>query len=184
MGAPAGILTAIMLIKTAADLRWRDVTDQRVYLRRREFLQAAGAVAAAGVLAVRPAEAARGAKIPNVKKGPFGTDETQTPYDAITTYNNFYEFGIDKDDPSRNAGSLKTRPWSITIDGAVAKGGTFAIDDLVKPYQLEERIYRLRCVEAWSMVIPWVGFPLGALLKSIEPKPNAKYVKFTSFGLA
>jgi methionine sulfoxide reductase catalytic subunit len=87
---------------------------------------------------------------------------------------------VDKDDPARNAGSLRTRPWTVTIDGAVARGGTFAIDDLVKPHQLEERIYRLRCVEAWSMVIPWVGFPLGDLLKRVEPKPNAKFVEFTT----
>jgi methionine sulfoxide reductase catalytic subunit len=169
-----------MLIKLAADLRWRDATDRGLYLRRREFLQAIGAVAAGSAIAASTAEAAHGAKLPNVKKGPFGTDESQTPYEAITTYNNFYEFGIDKDAPSRNAGSLKTRPWHVTIDGAVAKGGTFAIDDLVKPYQLEERIYRLRCVEAWSMVIPWVGFPLGDLLKQVEPKPNAKFVEFTT----
>jgi sulfoxide reductase catalytic subunit YedY len=169
-----------MLIKPAADLRWRDVTDRGLYLRRREFLQAVGAVAAAGAFSAATVEAAGGAKLPNVKKGPFGTDETQTPYEAITTYNNFYEFGIDKDDPSQKAGSLKTRPWPVTIDGAVAKGGTFALDDLVKPYQLEERIYRLRCVEAWSMVIPWVGFPLGDVLKQVEPKPNAKFVEFTT----
>jgi sulfoxide reductase catalytic subunit YedY len=172
-----------MLIKRAADLRWSDVTDERLYLRRREFLRTAGAIAAAGALAARP-EAARaqggGVKLPNVKKGPFATDESLTPYEAVTTYNNFYEFGVDKDDPSRNAGSLKTRPWTVTIDGAVAKGGAFAIDDLVKPHQLEERIYRLRCVEAWSMVIPWVGFPLGDLLKRVEPKPNARFVEFAT----
>jgi sulfoxide reductase catalytic subunit YedY len=171
-----------MLIKPAPDLRWADVTDPRLYLRRREFLRAAGSVAAAGALAIGGDAAAQGsgAKLPNVKKGPFGTDEAQTPYEAVTTYNNFYEFGIDKDDPSRLAGSLKTRPWPVTIDGAVGKGGTFAIDDLVKPHQLEDRIYRLRCVEAWSMVIPWVGFPLGDLLKRVEPTPKARFVEFTT----
>jgi sulfoxide reductase catalytic subunit YedY len=172
-----------MLIRPQADLTWRDVTDERLYLRRREFLRAAGMAAAAGAIASWPEQAAaqaHGAKLPNVTKGPFGTDEPQTPFEAITTYNNFYEFGIDKDAPSKNAGSLKTRPWPVTIDGAVAKGGTFGIDDLVKPYQLQERIYRLRCVEAWSMVIPWVGFPLGDLLKQVEPKPNAKFVEFTT----
>jgi len=169
-----------MLIKPAADLRWRDVTDRGLYLRRREFLQAVGAVAAAGALAVSTTEAAGGAKLPNVKKGPFGTDESQTPYEAVTTYNNFWEFGSGKDDPARNAGLLQTQPWPVTIEGDVARRGTFAIDDLVKPHQLEERIYRLRCVEGWSMVIPWVGFPLGDLLKRFEPTSNAKYVEFTT----
>jgi sulfoxide reductase catalytic subunit YedY len=171
-----------MLIKQAPDLRWSDVTDQRLYLRRREFIAAAGGMAAAGTLALGGKAEAQGggAKLPNVKKGAFATDEAQTPYEAVTTYNNFYEFGVDKDDPARNAGSLKTRPWPVTIDGAVAKGGTFPIDDLVKPHHLEERIYRLRCVEAWSMVIPWVGFPLADLLKRVEPKPNAKFVEFTT----
>jgi sulfoxide reductase catalytic subunit YedY len=172
-----------MLITRAPDLRWSDVTDRRLYLRRREFLRTAGAMAAAGVLAARPGSALAqggGAKLPNVKKGPLATDEALTPYEAVTTYNNFYEFGVDKDDPARNAGSLKTRPWTVTIDGAVAKGGVFAIDDLVKPHQLEERIYRLRCVEAWSMVIPWVGLPLGDLLRRVEPKPNARFVEFTT----
>jgi sulfoxide reductase catalytic subunit YedY len=173
-----------MLIKRAADLRWSDVTPRAYYLRRREFLGAAGALAAAGaaaVLAPAPAEAqTHGAKLPNVKKGPFSTDEALTPFEDITTYNNFYEFGTDKDDPSKHAKMLKTRPWDVEIDGAVAKPGKFAIDDLIKPYQLEERIYRLRCVEAWSMVIPWVGFPLSEVLKRAEPTPKGKYVEFTT----
>src|SRR5690606_12958361 len=93
-------------------------------------------------------------------------------------YNNFYEFGTDKGDPAKHAGQMKTRPWTVKVDGHVAKGGEFAIDDLVKPYQLEERIYRLRCVEAWSMVIPWVGFPLASLLKRVEPTAKARFVEF------
>jgi sulfoxide reductase catalytic subunit YedY len=174
-----------MMIKKAADLRWTDVTPKALYMQRRQFLRAAGVAAGAWVLggpAALAGEAAtqHGPKLPNVRKGPFGTTEAETPFEAITTYNNFYEFGTDKDDPSRNAGSLKTRPWDVTIDGAVAHPGKFAIDDLVKPYQLEERIYRLRCVEAWSMVIPWVGFPLGDLLKKVEPTPQAKFVEFTT----
>ncbi len=173
-----------MLIKRAADLRWSDVTPRALYLRRREFLAAAGAVAAAGLGTLGAPGSAQaqthGAKLPNVKKGPFGTDEALTPFEDITTYNNFYEFGTDKDDPSKHAKSLRTRPWDVEIDGAVAKPGKFAIDDLIKPYQLEERIYRLRCVEAWSMVIPWIGFPLSEVLKRVEPTSKGKYVEFTT----
>ena len=172
-----------MLIQRAHDLSWRDVTDRRLYLGRREFLRAvAVATGAASVpLTVVPVAAATPApaKLEYVKSR-FSTDEAQTPFEDVTTYNNFYEFGVDKGDPSRNAGSLRTRPWTVTVDGLAAKGGQFAIDDLVKPYQLEERIYRLRCVEAWSMVIPWIGFPLSALLKRVEPTPKAKFVEFAT----
>jgi methionine sulfoxide reductase catalytic subunit len=172
-----------MLIRRAHDLSWRDVTDRRLYLRRREFLRAvamaAGAAATPPGLARPAAGGQSGAKLPHVKSR-YSTDEGLTPFDDVTTYNNFYEFGIDKGDPSRYAGRLRTRPWTVTIEGHVAKGGQFAIDDLVKPYQLEERIYRLRCVEAWSMVIPWIGFPLGALLTRVEPTPKAKFVQFTT----
>jgi methionine sulfoxide reductase catalytic subunit len=172
-----------MLIQRASDLSWRDVTDPRLYLGRREFLRAAAVAAGAAAMPlglVPPVSAAQsGAKLPHVKSR-FSTDEALTPFDDVTTYNNFYKFGIDKGDPSRNAGRLRTRPWTVTIDGHAAKGGQFAIDDLVKPYQLEERVYRLRCVEAWSMVIPWIGFPLSALLKRVEPTPKAKFVEFTT----
>ena len=172
-----------MLIQKRPDLRWSDVTPRAAYLGRREFLQAVGLAAAAGgagLLSTSDVEAQTGQKIPNVKKGPFGTDEALTPYKDVTTYNNFYEFGSDKDEPSKYTHTLKTRPWDVTIDGAVGKPGKFALDNLVKPYQLEERIYRMRCVEAWSMVIPWVGFPLGELLKKVEPTPKAKFVEFTT----
>jgi sulfoxide reductase catalytic subunit YedY len=173
-----------MLIQKRSDLRWSHVTSHVLYLRRREFLQATGlavATAGAGLLAPTASGAqGHGAKLPNVKKGPFATDEAQTPYDAVTTYNNFYEFGADKGDPARNAHTLRTRPWDVTIDGAVNRPGRFAIDDLVKPYQLEERIYRMRCVEGWSMVIPWIGFPLGEVLKKAEPTAKATYVEFTT----
>jgi sulfoxide reductase catalytic subunit YedY len=175
----------IMLVKRAPDLRWSDVTDKRLYLTRREFMRAAAALglaaAASGrVDAISAAAQGKGQPLADVKKSGWGEGEALTPYDAVTTYNNFYEFGIDKDDPARHAGSLKTRPWTVTIDGAVAKPGTFAIDDLVKPYQLEERIYRLRCVEGWSMVIPWIGFPLAALLKQVEPTEKGRFVEFTT----
>ena len=112
--------------------------------------------------------------------GPFNTDETRTPYKDVTSYNNFYEFGSDKSDPARNAHTLLTRPWSVSIDGLVRKPKTFAIDDLIRLAPPEERIYRLRCVEGWSMVIPWLGLPLATILKQVEPLGNAKYVEIIS----
>jgi sulfoxide reductase catalytic subunit YedY len=172
-----------MLIRKPQDLTWREVTPEALYLRRRDFLTSAAIpllVGAAGLGTAGSAAAQGAAPKLTAQKSPLSTTEPQTPFDDVTTYNNFYEFGSDKGDPSRNSKYFKTRPWTVTIDGAVAKGGKFALDDLVKPYQLEERIYRLRCVEAWSMVIPWIGFPLGDLLKNVEPTPKAKYVEFTT----
>jgi methionine sulfoxide reductase catalytic subunit len=172
-----------MLIKPEQDVRWSEVTPKELYIRRREFIRNAGLalMGAAGLLSSAEARAqGTGAKLPGVKKGGWGQGEMLTPYDAVTTYNNFYELGIDKDDPSRNAASLKPRPWTVSIEGHVAKAGKYAFDDLVKPYQLEERIYRLRCVEGWSMVIPWVGFPLRDLLNQVGPTAKAKFVEFTT----
>src|SRR4029453_15337100 len=172
-----------MLIRKPDDLKWSDVTPESLYLRRREFLASAAVPVLAGAATLLTGDIARaqgsGQKL-TAKKSPLSATEEQTPFNDGTTYNNFYEFGSDKDDPSRNAKNFKARPWTVTIDGAVAKGGEFAVDDLIKPYELEERIYRLRCVEAWSMVIPWIGFPLGDLLKQIEPTPKAKFVEFTT----
>jgi sulfoxide reductase catalytic subunit YedY len=113
-----------------------------------------------------------------VKPGPFGTDEEPTDIDDATRYNNFYELGTDKEDPRRNAHRLRTRPWSVAVEGEVARPGVIALEDLLRPHPLEERVYRLRCVEAWSMVIPWVGFPLRDLLARFEPTSRAKYVAF------
>ena len=161
-----------MLIRKSEDLKWSDVTPESLYLRRRDFLATAAVpvlAGAASLLTGRRAAAQDSGQALSANKSPLSTTEPPTPYEDVTTYNNFYEFGTDKGDPARNAGKFKTRPWTVTIDGAVGKGGQFAIDDLIKPYQLEERIYRLRCVEAWSMVIPWIGFPLGDLLKQVEP---------------
>jgi methionine sulfoxide reductase catalytic subunit len=172
-----------MLIRKADDLKWSDVTPESLYLRRREFLASAAVpvlAGAASLLAAGTADAQGTGQKLSAKKSPLSTTEEQTPFADVTTYNNFYEFGTDKGDPSRNATKFKTQPWTVTIDGAVGKGGKFALDDLVKPYQLEERIYRHRCVEAWSMVIPWIGFPLGDLLKKVEPTPQAKFVEFTT----
>jgi sulfoxide reductase catalytic subunit YedY len=149
-------------------------------LRRREFL-ALGAAGAGALLLARDARAAAGAKhgqkLEGVKPGQPSTDEKKTPFSDITSYNNFYEFGVDKEDPDKHAGKLKTRPWTVKVDGEVAKPKTFDIDELLK-FPIEERVYRLRCVEAWSMVIPWDGFPLAELLKKVQPTSRAKYVAF------
>jgi sulfoxide reductase catalytic subunit YedY len=158
------------------------ITPPWLYLRRRDFLRlgAGSAVGAAAVSLARRAEAATELPaLPGVKKGPFGTDEKPTPYDDVTHYNNYYEFGTDKEDPAANSGRFRTRPWKVSFEGEIAKPQTVAIDDLLKWFPLEERVYRMRCVEAWSMVIPWVGFPLGDLVKRLEPTPKAKYVAFT-----
>ncbi len=170
-----------MLIKKAPDLRSSEITDERVYLQRREFMRLAAVpaiAAAASLFPVMPAAAQQA--IPNIRKSPFSTDETLTPYADVTTYNNFYEFGTDKDSPARMARDFRTKPWSVKIDGEVAKPATYNLEDLLKPETMEERIYRLRCVEGWSMVIPWVGFPLADVVKRVEPTSKAKFVEFTT----
>jgi sulfoxide reductase catalytic subunit YedY len=149
-----------------------EITPRSVYLRRREFL--GGAVAAA--LAGAPS-GARAAPL-TFSKSAFSTDEPPTALKDVSSYNNYYEFGTDKGDPASYAGSLKTSPWSITVDGLVSKPATYTLEDILKPVALEERIYRLRCVEGWSMVVPWTGFPLSALLNRVEPQGSAKYVAF------
>jgi sulfoxide reductase catalytic subunit YedY len=134
--------------------------------------------AALGMLGGSPSHAA--VKLGAVRATDYGRDEEPTDYDDATSYNNFYELGTSKTDPKRNAHLLRTDPWSVVVDGEVAKPGTYALEDLLAPHAMEERIYRLRCVEAWSMVIPWVGFSLGDLLNRFEPTSRAKYVSFTS----
>jgi sulfoxide reductase catalytic subunit YedY len=138
---------------------------------------------AAGMLGPGPSEAQSWprVKIPGpIRDSGWGRGETRTSYEDITTYNNFYEFGPEKEDPSANAHRLKTRPWTVRIDGLVRKPADYALEDLIAPHALEERICRMRCVERWSMVIPWIGFPLGHLLKRIEPRSNATFVEFTT----
>jgi sulfoxide reductase catalytic subunit YedY len=170
------------------DLAESAVTPEPLFLRRRDFLRGATAISlvAAGCLpgeegAAKSAGAPEGAPLAPVVPAPAGpyraTDEA-TPWEAATSYNNFYEFGTGKEDPAENAGSLRTKPWSVAIEGEVAKPGSIPLETLLEPHPLEERIYRLRCVEAWSMVIPWVGIPLGALLARFEPTSRAKYVAF------
>ena len=163
-----------MIIRASSSLRYSQVTPKDVYLNRRRFLSAA-----AGLAVAAPAFA--GAKLPVSAKSPFSTDEKLTPYDAVTGYNNFYEFGTGKEDPARNATRFRTSPWSVVVEGAVAKPQTFDIESLRKLAPLEERIYRLRCVEAWSMVIPWIGYSLDTLIKKVEPTSKAKYIAFESY---
>ncbi|MGB5598838.1 MAG: protein-methionine-sulfoxide reductase catalytic subunit MsrP [Thiothrix litoralis] len=158
-----------MLIKRPDDMTDNDVTDFDVYQRRRDFLKTLGGIALLG---------ASGLPLMAQAKSTFSTDEEQTPYKDVTTYNNFYEFGTDKSDPAEYAGSLQTSPWSITVDGECENPGKLTLEDLLKPHSTEERIYRLRCVEGWSMVIPWMGFPLADLLKRFNPTSKAKYVRF------
>ena len=171
-----------MLIKPTPDLRESEVTPRELYLRRREFIGTAGAGVAALAVGLSPAAAAAqnpsAQKLTGLKKSPFSTDEKMNSYRDVTTYNNFYEFGLDKGDPARYAGSLKPRPWSIKVEGECAKPGTYNIEDILKWFPLEERIYRMRCVEAWSMVIPWNGFPLADFVKRFEPTSKAKYIEF------
>jgi methionine sulfoxide reductase catalytic subunit len=161
-----------------------EITPHGLYLARRRVLQSAGA--ALGLAALPTwAQSARPNKLaalPGTRSAVAGglTTEKQTPYGDVTSYNNFYEFGTDKADPAKNAGSLKTRPWTVSVEGEVKKPGTFDIDALLKLAPLEDRIYRLRCVEGWSMVIPWVGYSLSELIKRVEPTGNAKYVQFVT----
>jgi methionine sulfoxide reductase catalytic subunit len=163
-------------------LRYSDVTPERWYLSRRELMAGAAALAVVGATGGGAAAATPPAG-PPLKATPnpaYRVADAPTKLEAATTYNNFYEFGTNKEDPSRLAGTLKPRPWHVQVDGLCAKPRTFDIEEILKLAPLEERIYILRCVEAWSMVIPWIGYPLAALLKQVEPRPGAKYVEFTT----
>src|SRR6266702_2278905 len=174
-----------MLVKRDSDIRLRgedisprDITDHGIYLNRRAFMTGVAALALAPW--GREAEAQGNLQPLQATKNPaYQLQEALTSYKNVTTYNNFYEFGTDKGDPAAHAASLKTRPWTVQVDGLCAKPKTFDIEEVHK-LPLEERVYSLRCVEAWSMVIPWIGFPLAALLKRVEPTGQAKYVEFTT----
>ena len=182
----------MVLSRSTPEILARDVTPESLYLRRREFILGSSSTAlmlATGTVALsgcEPGDAgagrtpARPTRSLTALQGPpaLSTDEPQTSYEDATRYNNFYEFGTGKEDPAANAGSLRTEPWPVSVEGAVAKPGVVPLEELLAPHSLEERIYRLRCVEAWSMVIPWVGIPLGAVLARFEPTSKARYVAF------
>jgi len=168
-----------VLIKTSGDLGESDVTPYEIYRQRRKFLQSGIAVVGAALTGSLWAPAASAAiSLGDVKPGPFSTDEAKTDRKDILTYNNYYEFGVSKSDPAKHAHRMKTDPWSVDVVGECAKTGTYTLEDILAPHAMEERIYRLRCVEGWSMVIPWIGFPLADLIKRFEPGSKAKYVEF------
>ena len=173
-----------MLMKQAPDIRSSEITPERLYRNRREFIQTAsgavaGAMATGTVLGRYQGVAQAQEPIPGLQPSPFSTDEAQNSFEDITTYNNFYEFGLDKGDPARYAHEMTIDPWSVRVEGEMNKpAADVALEDILGPHTLEERIYRLRCVEAWSMVVPWVGFPLGDLIKRFEPTSKAKFVRF------
>ena len=157
-----------------------EITPYERYLSRRALLAGGIGLAAAHTFGagVREASAQVGAELAATRNAAYSVAERPTNYEDATSYNNFYEFGTGKSDPSRYAGSLHTKPWSVAIGGACEITGSFALEDILKPHALEERVYRLRCVEAWSMVIPWIGFPLGDLLQRFKPTSKAKYIIF------
>jgi sulfoxide reductase catalytic subunit YedY len=163
-------------------LRHSDVTPEKLYLSRRELMAGAAALAIVGgdVATDAMAAAPSGAPLKAAPNPAYRVADPPTKVEAATTYNNFYEFGTGKDDPARLASTLKPRPWHVQVDGLCARPRTFDIEEILKLAPLEERIYTLRCVEAWSMVIPWIGYPLSALLKQVDPRPGAKYVEFTT----
>jgi sulfoxide reductase catalytic subunit YedY len=169
-----------MLIKKPQDILSSEITDQAIYQERRKFMTSSiGLTAAATLLPLENSVAGYGGKALDSKKNAqFNTAEELTSYDKITNYNNFYEFGTDKYSPAKNAQALTTDPWSVQIEGEVEKPGILHMEDILKQHTLEERIYRLRCVERWSMVIPWIGFPLAKLIKQAKPTSKAKYVQF------
>lgn len=176
-----------------------EITDERVFMARRQFIQAAGILSAASIIP-RSSAAPRDPgkvlrysgkidhsqvppewlveKLNAAEPGLFSTNEEATPYEYVTQYNNFYEFGTDKGDPAANAKDFNSDPWSVVVSGEAEITGKFTLEDILGPHALEERIYRLRCVEAWSMVVPWIGFPLVDLIKRFKPTSNAKYVRF------
>jgi methionine sulfoxide reductase catalytic subunit len=163
-----------MLIRRGGSVPSSQITPQSAYLRRREFLAGAAALGFSGSIGAGGAEAAG----LQAAKSPFSTTEKPTPLADVKAYNNFYEFGPGKSDPAANAGALTTAPWRVSVEGLAARTGEFDLEDFIKPYALEERIYRMRCVEGWSMVIPWIGFPLADVIKKAEPLGSAKFVAF------
>jgi len=177
-----------MFVRKAPDLTYADITPRSVYLDRRKFLRAmgvVGATAAAGNglfdLAWPRQTALAATQFTGLIKSPFSTTEKQNTLNDVSHYNNFYEFGSDKSDPAKNAQNFKTSPWTVSVEGEVKTPRKFTVDEILKLAPLEERIYRLRCVERWSIVVPWIGFSFSVLLKLVEPTPKARYVAFQTF---
>ncbi|RDK08992.1 protein-methionine-sulfoxide reductase catalytic subunit MsrP [Cupriavidus lacunae] len=165
------------------DIAAGEVTPRHVFEGRRRVLALAAAGAAGSALSPwfarqALAQGQHGAKLAATPNNAYVVTEKRTPYEDVTSYNNFYEFGTDKSDPARNAGTLRPRPWQVAVEGLVKKPRVYDLDELLKLAPMEERIYRLRCVEGWSMVIPWIGYPLAELIRRVEPQPGAKYVQF------
>jgi methionine sulfoxide reductase catalytic subunit len=177
-----------MLIRKPPDLTDADITPKQVYLNRRKFLAAVGIVGATAVAGRRllelaaPSETAVAAsKFSGLLKSPFSTTEKENSYQEVTHYNNFYEFGTDKTDPAKNAQKFDTSNWMVSVEGEVSKPRKFSMDEILKIAPLEERIYRHRCVEAWSIVVPWIGFSFSNLINLVEPTSKAKFVAFQSY---
>lgn len=168
-----------MLIRHTDRILPSEITPPEIYRERRRFMQGMGALAA-GVALGAMEDAAAGTKLTGVRASAYTLGEDKTPYKDVTSYNNFYEFGTDKSDPVANAGSLRTRPWTVAVEGEVRQPKVWDIDALLKLAPLEERVYRMRCVEGWSMAIPWVGFPLAEIIRRAEPTGKAKYVEFVT----
>jgi sulfoxide reductase catalytic subunit YedY len=165
-----------MLIKKPDDIESSEITPEHLYYDRREFLRTAG------LLGIATAAMSTGA-LACVESGNATPQEQQlkdelTPFQDVTTYNNFYEFGTDKSDPAENSKGFQTKPWTVRVEGMVSKPATYSVEDFIKPSKLEERVYRHRCVEAWSMVIPWMGFPMSDLINRVQPFASAKYIEF------
>jgi len=171
----------LLKVSKSSDVKESQVTDESLYRDRRRFLQASASITAMSLapsLSMWPAIGSASIDFNKIGKSDFSIDEETTPYDAVTSYNNFYELGLDKGDPKRNAQHLKVKPWSVKVEGECEKPGEYNLEDFISPGKVEERIYRLRCVEAWSMVIPWVGVELGPILKRFQPTSKAKFVQF------
>jgi sulfoxide reductase catalytic subunit YedY len=177
-----------MLTKRAVEIRSSEVTPQWLYVNRRQFLTGALGVTAGALVGralkdvVWPAQKVQADSTLKVaQKSPFSTNEKVTAFNDVTHYNNFYEFGVQKEDPAKNAQKFRTSPWSVKVGGLVEKPRTFSLEELQQLAPLEERIYRHRCVEAWSIVVPWIGYSFNTLLKEVVPKPEAKFVAFESY---
>ncbi|MGZ8468295.1 MAG: protein-methionine-sulfoxide reductase catalytic subunit MsrP [Gemmatirosa sp.] len=176
-----------MLIRRPDDIPSAEITPEAIYRDRRRFIGAAGTLGiglatglvSTNLLACAPGEV-QGSAGGEVESGQPALPDEPTPYETATTYNNFYELGTDKEDPAQNAGTLRTRPWSVVVEGLVKRPATYGLDDLLKGLTPIERTYRMRCVEAWSMVIPWLGIPLRDVLARVEPLPSARFVEFTT----